>query len=128
MNKDSHLVVYCTCPDEKTAEEIARALVEDRLSACVNIMPSVKSVYRWKGETESASESLLLIKIPTSRYERIEKRIIDLHPYELPEVIGVPIIAGLEPYLASRPNTSSNFFMFIFPDVLAKPNRVLDTR
>ncbi len=100
MNKGSHLVVYCTCPDEKTAESIAQALIEEELAACVNIVPAVKSVYRWKGEIESASESLLLIKISSNRYEKIEQRIIALHPYELPEVIGVPIIAGLEPYLA----------------------------
>jgi periplasmic divalent cation tolerance protein len=100
LNKNQHLVVYCTCPDEKTAEGIAQTLVEEGLAACINILPAVKSVYRWKGKTESATESLLLIKSATSNYEKIEQRIVELHPYELPEVIGVPITAGLEPYLA----------------------------
>jgi len=100
VNKTSHLAVYCTCPDEKVADTIARGLVNEGLAACVNILPTVKSVYRWKGETESATESLLLIKSAAENYEKIEQRIVDLHPYELPEVIGVPITAGLKPYLA----------------------------
>lgn len=100
MNKNSHLLVYCTCPDEKTAETIAQALVEEGLAACVNIMPAVKSVYRWKGEVESTAESLLLVKITSGAYENTERRIVELHPYELPEVIGVPIVAGLQAYLA----------------------------
>jgi periplasmic divalent cation tolerance protein len=100
VNKNGHLIVYCTCPDEKTAEMIARALVEEGLAACINIVPMVKSVYRWKGEIESAAESLLLIKLASGAYEKTERRIVELHPYELPEVIGVPIVAGLQPYLA----------------------------
>ena len=100
MNKNHHLAVYCTCPDENTADRIAQTLVNEGLSACINIVPSVKSVYRWQGRIESATESLMIIKIAASNYERIEQRIVELHPYELPEVIGVPIIAGLEPYLA----------------------------
>lgn len=79
---------------------IARALVEEGLAACINIVPMVKSVYRWKGEIESAAESLLLIKLASGAYEKTERRIVELHPYELPEVIGVPIVAGLQPYLA----------------------------
>ena len=100
MNNNHHLAVYCTCPDENTAEDIAQTLVEEGLSACINVLPSVRSVYRWQGKTEAATESLMIIKIAVSNYERIEQRIVELHPYELPEVIGVPIIAGLEPYLA----------------------------
>jgi periplasmic divalent cation tolerance protein len=100
VNKNSHLLVYCTCPDEKTAETIAQALVEEGLAACINIVPAVKSVYRWKGKVESAAESLLLIKLTSGVYETTERRIVELHPYELPEVIGVPIVAGLQAYLA----------------------------
>ena len=100
MNKNHHLAVYCTCPDENAAEGIAQTLVEEGLSACINIVPMVRSVYRWQGKTETATESLMIIKIAVSNYEKIEQRIVELHPYELPEVIGVPIIAGLEPYLA----------------------------
>jgi periplasmic divalent cation tolerance protein len=95
-----YLVLYCTCPDETTASSIAETVVDEGLAACVNIVPAVKSVYRWQGETESATESLLIIKTSTDNYEKIEQRIVQLHPYELPELIGVPITAGLEPYLA----------------------------
>ena len=100
MNNTHHLAVYCTCPDENTAEGIAQTLVDEGLSACINVVPSVRSVYRWQGKTEATTESLMIIKIAVSNYEKIEQRIVELHPYELPEVIGVPIIAGLEPYLA----------------------------
>ena len=95
-----HMVLYCTCPDETTASSIAETVVDEGLAACVNIVPAVKSVYRWQGETESATESLLIIKTAAGNYEKIEQRIVQLHPYELPELIGVPITAGLEPYLA----------------------------
>ncbi len=100
MNKSSHQIVLCTCPDPETANSIAVVLVEEGLAACVNIQPSITSVYRWQGKTESASESLMIIKSSTENYSDIEKKIVELHPYELPEVIAVPIIAGLEPYLA----------------------------
>ena len=100
MNKSSHQIVLCTCPDPETASNIATVLVEEGLAACVNIQPSITSVYRWQGKTEMASESLLIIKSPTENYSDIEKKIVELHPYELPEVIAVPIVAGLKPYLA----------------------------
>ena len=100
MNKSSHQIVLCTCPDPETANNIATALVEDGIAACVNIQPSITSVYRWQGKTETTSESLMIIKSPAENYSDIEKRIVELHPYELPEVIAVPIVAGLEPYLS----------------------------
>jgi periplasmic divalent cation tolerance protein len=99
LNNPEHLAIYCTCPDEGTAVSIAETLVNEGLAACVNIIPATRSVYRWKGSTESATEALLMIKTTAGNYEKIEKRVVQLHPYELPEVIGVPIIAGLEPYL-----------------------------
>lgn len=100
MNKSLLQIVLCTCPDLKTANNIATALVEEGLAACVNIQPSMTSVYRWKGKTETASENQMIIKSLVEQYADIEKRIVELHPYELPEIIAVPIIAGLEPYLA----------------------------
>jgi len=100
MNKSSHQIVLCTCPDAETANRIATVLVEEGLAACVNILSSITSVYRWQGKTETTGESLMIIKSPTENYPYIEKRIVELHPYELPEVIAVPIVAGLEPYLA----------------------------
>ncbi|MFV1997903.1 MAG: divalent-cation tolerance protein CutA [Acidiferrobacterales bacterium] len=100
MNKSSHQIVLCTCPDPETATKIAKVLVDDGLAACVNIQPSVASVYRWQGKTETATESLMIIKSLAENYSQIEKKIVELHPYELPEVIAVPIVAGLKPYLA----------------------------
>lgn len=89
-----------TCPDAEFAEKIGRALVEERLAACVNILPSMRSIYRWRGQIESAGEQLLLIKIRAEDYPAVEQRLRELHPYELPEVIAVPIVNGLPAYLS----------------------------
>ena len=92
-------IILCTCPDRDTAEKIARLLVNDKLAACVNILPGITSVYRWHEEIESAQEHLLLIKANKTVYQSIEKTIIKHHPYELPEIIAVPIENGLPEYL-----------------------------
>lgn len=92
-------LLYCTCPDADTAQRIARTLVEQRLAACVNIVPGLRSLYRWQGEIHDDSECLLLIKTCASRIAPLTEAIRQLHPYELPEVIAVPVIAGLAPYL-----------------------------
>ena len=81
----AYQLVLTTCPDAKLAETLARALVEDRLAACINIVSSVQSVYRWKGRVESASERLLIIKIRAADYAAVQRRIGELHSYELPE-------------------------------------------
>lgn len=96
---DDCIVVLCTCPDGDTAARLARGLVEQELAACVNIIDSVRSIYRWRGETTEDREALLVIKAPAGRYERIEQAIVDSHPYELPEIIAVPIERGFERYL-----------------------------
>jgi periplasmic divalent cation tolerance protein len=93
-------IVLTTCPDNAAAERIAKALVAERLAACVNILPITQSIYLWKGQVESAAEQLLLIKSLTRTFRKIEKRILELHPYELPEVIAVPITSGFKDYLA----------------------------
>jgi periplasmic divalent cation tolerance protein len=93
-------IVLTTCPDSAAAECIARTLVAERLAACVNILPIAQSIYMWKGQVESAAEQLLLIKSPARAFRQIEKRIRELHPYELPEVIAVPITSGFKDYLA----------------------------
>jgi periplasmic divalent cation tolerance protein len=93
-------IVLTTCPDSAAAERIAKALVTERLAACVNILPVAQSIYLWKGQVESAAEHLLLIKSLTRTFRQIEKRILELHPYELPEVIAVPITNGSKDYLA----------------------------
>lgn len=93
-------LVLTTCPDSTVAERVARELVETRAAACVNIVPIVKSIYLWRGKVESAAEHLLVIKSKTSAYEEIEKRILELHPYETPEVVAVPIVGGFTDYLS----------------------------
>ena len=94
------LVVLCTCPDEGTGQHVARSLVEEGLAACVNAIPNIGSTYRWEGRVQEDREVLLLIKSSSSVYGRLEARIRELHPYELPEVVAVPIVRGSEAYLS----------------------------
>ncbi|MDD5323292.1 MAG: divalent-cation tolerance protein CutA [Methylococcales bacterium] len=95
----SYQIILCTCPDQNTAESIARLLVKDKLAACVNILPSITSIYTWHEQIESAQEHLLLIKANKTCYQMIEKKIKKQHPYEIPEIIAVPIENGLPEYL-----------------------------
>ncbi len=92
-------LVLNTCPDQASADEIAIALLEQGLAACVNIVPSIRSLYRWQGKIESSQEHLLLIKTDKAHYNQLQRQIIALHPYELPEIIAVPIEQGLDGYL-----------------------------
>lgn len=94
-----HQICLCTCPDEETARSLATSLVEAKLAACVNILPRVQAVYMWKGKIEHDQEVLLLLKTRPQRFAEIEAHILARHPYELPEIIAVPIVAGLKPYL-----------------------------
>ena len=94
------VVILCNCADSAEAERIASALVTERLAACVNILPSVRSIYRWQGSVETAQESTILIKTTEERIPAVRDRILQLHSYELPEIIAIPIVAGLEKYLA----------------------------
>lgn len=96
----TYLVVYCTCPDTASAERIAAALVGERLAACVNIAASVRSVYCWQGEPQNDQELLLIIKTRYDVYAGLEARIQELHPYDVAEIIALPIIAGAADYLA----------------------------
>ena len=93
------LICFCTCPDTDTAERLAEALVEERLAACVNILPGLRSVYRWQAEVERADEVLLLIKTLPDRYPALQDRLRELHPYELPELLAVDAVEGLPAYL-----------------------------
>ena len=81
------------------AQRIARALVEERLAACVNVVPGVVSVYRWKGVVEKEDELLLVIKTMAQQVDTLKTRLLELHPYELPEVVVIPIGGGHAPYL-----------------------------
>ncbi|MEK0427666.1 MAG: hypothetical protein RL001_193 [Pseudomonadota bacterium] len=93
------LLVLTNLPDAESANSLARILVESRLAACVNLMPGVQSVYRWQGEIEQASEITLLIKTTQKHYVQLQQAIISHHPYELPEVIALPISNGYATYL-----------------------------
>ena len=96
---DDPLLVITNAPDREVAERIAQALVDKRLAACVNILAGCTSVFRWQGEVERAEEIPLFIKTRTARYPEVEALIRHLHPYELPEVIAVPLAQGLPEYL-----------------------------
>ena len=96
---DEHLLVLCTCPGTTVAAEIATALIEQNLAACVNRLPGVKSWYRWEGHLKQDEEVLLLIKTMRTRFAELETAVRRLHPYEVPEIIAVPITAGSEAYL-----------------------------
>jgi periplasmic divalent cation tolerance protein len=93
------IIVLCTVRAPEDAERIARHLVESRLAACVNVVPAVMSIYRWKGKVETDEERLLLIKTRSEQFEALREAIVSLHPYEIPEVIALPIGAGHAPYL-----------------------------
>ena len=93
------LLVLTTVPDAEHAEAIARRLIEERCAACVSIGAPVRSLYHWRGKTETTDELLLTIKTTAGSYETVERLIRELHPYELPEIIAVPISGGYAPYL-----------------------------
>lgn len=94
-----NLIVYCTCPDQGSADTLAAALVEARLAACVSRLPGATSTYRWQGELRSDSEVLLMIKTTSQRFAALEALTLELHPYDVPELIAVPIERGHRPYL-----------------------------
>ena len=93
-------VVLCTVPAGEIAISIARQLIQRRLAACVNVIPGITSIYRWKGSVETETEQLLVIKTRESLLDSLQQTLQDLHPYELPEIIAVPIVCGLPAYLA----------------------------
>jgi periplasmic divalent cation tolerance protein len=94
-------VVLVTCGSAAEARRIARAVVEQRLAACVNILPgTITSIYRWKGKVETARERLLLVKTSRKRLAKLQAAVERLHSYEVPEFIALPIAAGSRPYLA----------------------------
>jgi periplasmic divalent cation tolerance protein len=94
------LVALCAVGKPEDAEWIAREVVERGLAACVNILPAMTSIYRWRGEVEKAEEILLVMKTSEERFEALREAIVSLHGYELPEVIALPVVAGHAPYLA----------------------------
>ncbi len=89
-----------TCPSAAVGERIARRLVEERLAACVNLIPRVISTYRWQGKLARDRETLLVIKSRRVRFPALARRVAALHPYSVPEIIALPLQAGSRPYLA----------------------------
>ena len=92
-------VVLTTCPDEGTARRIASALVDERLAACVNILPDMTSIYRWQGVVETTPECLLLVKTRRECLEALRRRLEELHPYDVPELVALPVEGGSSAYL-----------------------------
>jgi periplasmic divalent cation tolerance protein len=93
------IVVLCTCGSAEEAERLGRALVESRLAACVNILPGVRSLYRWQGALESSDEFLLIIKSSRELFEALRAEIERLHSYEVPEIVALPVTAVAQKYL-----------------------------
>ncbi|HWV38814.1 MAG TPA: divalent-cation tolerance protein CutA [Vulgatibacter sp.] len=94
-----YAVVLVTAPDADTAARIARALVEERLAACGNVIDGLRSIYRWQGAIEDSKEALLILKTRVDAFERMQARVVELHPYECPEVLRLDVAAGLPAYL-----------------------------
>src|SRR5512143_3585547 len=94
------LVVLVTAPSAPVAAEIARALVAERLAACGNVVPGLRSIYRWQGKVRDDAEALLLLKTSRARWPALRDRVLALHPYEVPEVLALPVEAGSARYLA----------------------------
>jgi len=94
------IVVLSTCETAEQAADLARHLVEARLAACVNIIPGARSIYRWQGEIEDATEHMLIIKSRRELFEALRAELQSVHTYEVPEVIALPVVDGSESYLA----------------------------
>ena len=99
QHMDEIIIILTNLPDRASALKLAGQLVEQRLAACVNVLAECSSVYRWEGRIKSATEVPVLIKSRAQRYDEVEAEIRRLHPYELPEIVAVPVVRGLEEYL-----------------------------
>ena len=98
MEPDSVIVVFITTPPDQ-ASGIAQHLVENRLASCVNIIPEVRSVYRWEGNVENDAECLLVVKTTKVMFEVVSRAVRDIHPYSVPEIISLPLVDGYDGYL-----------------------------
>ena len=93
------LVVLVTAPSEAVGLDLGRTLVDEHLAACVNVVPGLTSVYLWEGRREETAEALLLIKTRPEGYAALQRRILELHPYSVPEVLGLPVVEGAPDYV-----------------------------
>ena len=98
-NHHEAIIILCTCPDTDVASTIAHALLDRTLAACINAIPGVTSWFRWQGQVEQANEVQLVIKTLRARYQAVEQCIRDQHPYDVPEIIALPIHDGSHDYL-----------------------------
>ncbi|GDY14903.1 divalent-cation tolerance protein CutA [Planctomycetota bacterium] len=94
------ILVYVTCPDEQVAAMLGRIAVDERLAACANLLPGMRSIYRWQGRIDSAEETVLILKSTRIRWADLEARLRALHPYTAPCIVVLPIAAGSAPFLA----------------------------
>jgi len=94
-----YILVFITVPSEKEGEKIASALVKERLAACVNLIGGMKSTFRWKGQVSTEMEVLLMAKTKDKLFKKLKKRVLELHSYEVPEILALPVLAGFEKYL-----------------------------
>jgi len=107
------LVVYVTAPDAEVGARLGHAVVAAGLAACVNVVPGLRSIYRWEGRVHDDAEVLLIVKTTAAQFDALRTHLVALHPYSVPEVVALPVVAGHEPYLEwvrtssrSRPSAS----------------------
>ncbi|HSD50302.1 MAG TPA: divalent-cation tolerance protein CutA [Candidatus Methylomirabilis sp.] len=100
LSRTGSIVVLVTCPGRKGGETIARTLVQERLAACVNVVPNLTSTYRWEEKIRRDAETLLIIKTRRIRLPALIRRVRDLHPYTIPEIVALPLVGGWAPYLS----------------------------
>ena len=96
---NGNVVVLVTAPSQEEAAQIARALVQEKLAACVNVLPAVRSIYRWEGQVQDEPEALMVVKTRAEMFERLRAKVVALHTCSCPEVIALPVVAGHAPYL-----------------------------
>ncbi len=102
-----YVAVFITAPDEDTAADIAKALVGGGLAACANIVRNVRSIYKWKGKMEDESEVLMIAKTSSDKFSALESKVREMHPYDVPEIVSVPIAQGSDPYIEWLSNAVS---------------------
>lgn len=93
------LLALSTFPDRETAQRISHQLVNEKFAACANVLPSIESIYRWKGNLQTGNETLVFFKVSEDRQSVFQEKLRSLHPYEVPEIVFIPIVGGLPDYL-----------------------------
>jgi periplasmic divalent cation tolerance protein len=116
-------IVFVMAANENEASRIAQALVEEKLAACVNVMGPVRSIYRWRGTIENANEYMLVIKTSRHYFSKLERRVRELHSYEVPEIVAVTLAAGSKPYIAWLAESTRE----TEPSHAARPRRTVRT-